>query len=90
MFGKLFTLWLDLGIKVIGGYVIFVEKIGPASIIVTPFMLLGFSIPWLLVTMLLLGIDILYGRIVLDLTIKEQIEWLKEGFNEGYHGTKNG
>lgn len=89
MFGKLLRFWADFGIKVMSGYVIFCEKVGAASLIVAPIMLLGFTIPWFLVTMVLLAIDILYGRIVFDLTIKEQVESVKEGFNEGYHGTKN-
>lgn len=85
MIEKLTTLWTDFGIKVMSGYMIFIEKVGPASIIVAPIVLLGFTIPWFLVMMVLLGLDILYGRIVYNLSIKEQVGWLKDGIKEGYH-----
>lgn len=85
MIEKLMTLWTDFGIKVMGGYMIFVDKIGPASIIAAPIVLLGFTIPWFLVMAILLGLSILHGRIVYNLPIKKQVGWLKKGFDEGYH-----
>lgn len=90
MIEKLMTFWTDFGVKVMSGYVIFVEKVGPASIIMVPIMLLGFTIPWFLVMTVLLAIDILYGRIVLDISIKEQVGLLKEGIMEGYNGMRKG
>lgn len=90
MIEKLMTFWTNFGVKVMSGYVIFCEKVGAASLIVAPIMLLGFTIPWFLVMMVLLAIDILYGRIVFDLTIKEQVECLKEGIIEGYNDMRNG
>ena len=89
MIDKLVTLWTNFGIKVMSGYMVFIEKIGPASIIVIPIVLLGFVIPWFLVQMILLGLDILHGRIVYDISIKEQVGWLKKGFDEGYHDLKD-
>lgn len=90
MIEKIMTFWTDFGIKVMDGYVTFIEKVGPASIILVPIMLLGFTIPWFLVMIVLVAIDILYGRIVYDLTIKEQVECLKEGIIEGYNDMRNG
>lgn len=82
MIDKLSTLWTNFGIKVMSGYMVFVEKIGPASIIIAPIVLLGFTIPWFLVQMILLGLSILHGQIVYNISIKEQVGWLKEGFDE--------
>ena len=86
MIEKLNTLWIEFGVRVMNGYVIFIEKVGAVSIIVIPFVLLGFTIPWLLVMAVLLALNILYGRIVYDVSIKDQVGWLKEGIKEGYHG----
>ena len=89
MIDKLTTLWTDFGIKVMSGYMAFIEKVGPASIIVAPIVLLGFTIPWFLVQMILLGLSILHGRIVYSISIKEQVKWLKDGIKEGYHDVNN-
>lgn len=86
MIDKLSTLWIVFGVKVMDGYVTFVEKVGAPSIIVAPFVLLGFTIPWLLVMAIILALSILHGRIVYDITIKEQVGWLMNGIKEGYHG----
>lgn len=86
MIDKLLTLWTEFGVRVMSGYMIFIEKVGAISVIAIPFVLLGFTIPWILVMVVLLALDILYGRIVYDLPIKEQVGWFMDGIKEGYHG----
>ena len=83
MFDKFLDIWLIFGLRVTYGYGIFSEKIGLVSIVMTPIYLLGFVIPWFMVTMTLIGICILYGHIVYGMSFKEQWCWFKEGVNEG-------
>ena len=83
MTDKLLGLWATFGLKVTYGYSMFVENIGMAVFIVAPLYLLGFVIPWFMVTMVLLAIDILYGHIVYGLGFKEQWDCFKKGVIEG-------
>lgn len=83
MIEKLLEMWTTFGLKVTYGYSVFEENIGMAVIIVMPLYLLGFVIPWFMTTMVLVGIDILYGRIVYGVSFKEQWDCFKEGLNEG-------
>ena len=80
---KLLRLWSDFGVKVMNGYGIFVGKVGALAIIVTPLMLIGFSIPWLVVTTILITLNMIQGRIVYGLSFKEQYDCVKEGIIEG-------
>lgn len=80
---KLLELWAILGVKVMGGYVAFIERFGNATIIVSPLIILGFVIPWVMVYGVLLGLNIVQGWFVYDLTFKEQIDAVKEVFMDG-------
>lgn len=82
----LLGLWATFGGKVANGYAKFVEKVGPLSLLVMPFMLVGFTIPWYAVLMVLLGLDMLHGRVVYGLSFEEQWGWFKEGLDEHLHG----
>lgn len=86
MIEKLLVMWTTFGLKVTYGYSMFEENIGMAVIIVMPLYLLGFVIPWFVTTMVLVGTDILYGRIVYGVSFKEQWNYFKEGINEGLNG----
>lgn len=88
MIDKLLDVWCTFGLKVTYGYGIFAEKIGVASIIIAPLYLLGFAIPWFMVTVVLLAISILYGHIVYGMSFKEQVAWIKEGVDEGLNSFK--
>ena len=88
MIDKLLEAWTTFGIKVTDGYATFVKNVGVASIIIAPFYLLGFVIPWFIVTAILVALDILYGRIVYDLGFKEQWKCFKEGLVEGMDETE--
>lgn len=76
----LLKLWVKFGVKVMSKYIPFVERVGDASIIIAPLMLLGFTIPWVMVYIVLLALTIVQGWFVYDLTFKEQIDCVKEGF----------
>lgn len=80
---KLLELWSTLGLKVMSGYIKAIDNVGAASIIFVPFMLLGFTIPWTMVYVVLIGLNIIQGWFVYDLTFKEQFDCVKEGFIEG-------
>jgi multidrug transporter EmrE-like cation transporter len=80
---KLLELWSTLGLKVMSGYIKAIDNVGAASIIFVPFMLLGFTIPWAMVYVVLIGLNIIQGWFVYDLTFKEQFDCVKEGFIEG-------
>lgn len=80
---KLLELWSTLGLKVMSGYIKAIDNVGAASIIFVPFMLLGFAIPWAMVYVVLIGLNIIQGWFVYDLTFKEQFDCIKEGFIEG-------
>ena len=86
---KLLELWVAFGTNVANGYTMFVGNVGWLALIMAPIMLLGFTIPWLLVTVILFALDLVYGRIVLGLTIKEQCIWVKEGIVESLNDNKN-
>lgn len=80
---KLLKLWAKFGLKVMGGYITSIDRVGAASVIFIPFMLLGFTIPWVIVYVLLLGLNMVQGWFVYDLTFKEQFDCVKEGFRNG-------
>lgn len=80
---KLLELWSTLGLKVMSGYMAFIEKHENAAIYIIPLMLLGFTIPWVMVYVILLALNIIQGWFVYDLTIKEQVDCIKEGFMNG-------
>lgn len=80
---KLLTLWSTLGLKVMSGYILFIERVGTAAIIIAPLMLLGFTIPWSMVYIVLIALNIIQGWFVYDLTFKEQINCVLEGFVDG-------
>ena len=80
---KLLELWAKIGVKVMGKYIPFIERVGDASIIIAPLMLLGFTIPWVMVYIVLLALNMVQGWFVYDLTFKEQYDCVKEGFMNG-------
>lgn len=80
---KLLKLWSKLGVKVMKWYVPFIEKVGDASIFIATLMLLGFTIPWSMVYIVLITLNIIQGWFVYDLTFKEQYDCVKEGFIDG-------
>lgn len=80
---KLLELWSKFGVKVMSKYIPFIESIGDASIIIAPLMLLGFTIPWAMVYIVLIALNIVQGWFVYGLTFKEQIDCVKEGFIDG-------
>lgn len=80
---KLLELWSTLGLKVMSGYVAFIEKHENAAIYIALLMLLGITIPWVIVYVVLLALNIIQGWFVYDLSIKEQVDCIKEGFMDG-------
>ena len=86
---KLLELWVAFGTNVSNGYVMFVEKTGRLALLVAPIMLVGFTIPWFVVTAVLLALDLVYGRIVYGVTIKDQCSWVKEGIDEAWNDHRN-
>jgi hypothetical protein len=80
---KLLKLWSKFGVKVMGKYIPFIEKVGDTSIIIAPLMLLGFTIPWIMVYVVLLALNIVQGWFVYGLTFKEQYDCVKESFIDG-------
>lgn len=80
---KLLEVWAKFGVKVMSKYIPFVERVGDASIIIAPLMLLGFTIPWVMVYIVLLALNIVQGWFVYGLTFKEQIDCVKESFIDG-------